>query len=642
MRERRWSDRVESESMLSEVAVSAPEGPTLRSSHPYKKVKKMNQSYVVNLEMLSTALGECLNCTQGPLDLRNSYNVRPEGVCPVLKIKCAHCEHINNIRPAEHRRTGKRGPPTFDVNSRAGLGALHCGIGHTHYSGLLSTLGVPSLSSSNFNKRERESGKAVEEVARESCKLYTDEQKRLSSTGDEEVVKIGVSDDMGWRKRGRSYDSSSGVGTVVGLQTGKVISYATRNTMCRVCEEAKKKNQEAVGHDCRKNHRGSSKSMESNVAVELFSGAVSSGVAYSTYVGDDDSATESHLKTLVNYNIEKWSDVNHASRTLGTRLYLAKGKVKGLTPNIISYIQKCFTYRINQNKGKPLSLLEGLIAIVPHAFGDHDKCSNSWCGYKKDPEGYKHGDLPGGRDLKGEDLRASLEDALRPFISEESAKKLAPAGSSQRNESVNSVIGSKAPKIRHYGGSQSSDFRTAAGHSYITHASEIMGLAQTSITEQYAEKMDRKRKNIAERKSTKEFKRVRRNSRKKKNQRTNSIEAREGVTYESCIGWQQSNKEKAAINNATMNDLKASLRKEEFNDYTDALPKSNKGNSQDSELPATPQNYLFLPFDLETTGLDRNSEILQISCTPPNNAESDSFSMNLFLSLHSQPRRSKA
>lgn len=89
-------------------------------------------------------------------------------------------------------------------------------------------------------------------------------------------------------------------------------------------------------------------------------------------------------------------------------------------------------------------------------------CSNSWCGYKKDPEGYKHGSLPGGKDLTGEDLRATLEEAIRPFLSHDSVKKLAPAGSSQRNESVNSSIGSKAPKIRHYGGSQSSDFRTAA------------------------------------------------------------------------------------------------------------------------------------------------------------------------------------
>ncbi|CAH3031583.1 unnamed protein product [Pocillopora meandrina] len=253
--------------------------------------------------------------------------------------------------------------------------------------------------------------------------------------------------------------------------------------------------------------------MEANVAVELFSSAPKSGVIYSTYVGDDDSVTENHLKTLVNYDIDKWSDVNHASRTLGTRLYMAKGKIKGLTPNVISYIQKSFTYCVNQNKGQPSSLLEGLTSIVPHAFGKHDNCSNSWCGYKKDPEGYKHGSLPGGKDLTGEDLRATLEEAIRPFLSHDSVKKLAPAGSSQRNESVNSSIGSKAPKIRHYGGSQSSDFRTAAGiaqfnkgNRYLTLATEKMGLAQTHITEQNTDKIDKKRKRDGERKSTKEFK----------------------------------------------------------------------------------------------------------------------------------------
>ena len=151
-----------------------------------------------------------------------------------------------------------------------------------------------------------------------------------------------------------------------------------------------------------------------------------------------------------------------------------------------------------------------------------------------------------------------------------------------------------------------------------------------SVTEQYTEKMDRKRKLDADRRSTKKFKRARRNSRKKRNQRTNLVETREWVTYESGIGLQQNDKEKASITNTTMNDLRASLTKEEFNDYTGVLPKSNEGSSQEIlELPVTPQNYLFLSFDIETTGLDWKSDILQISCTPPN-AESDTFSVNLF------------
>ena len=109
---------------------------------------------------------------------------------------------------------------------------------------------------------------------------------------------------MGWRKRGKSYDSSSGVGTAVGLKTGKVISYATRNTLCRVCQEAVANNREPTVHDCRRNHEGSSKSMEANVAVQLFGNAVEGGVRYLTYVGDDDSTTENRLQSLVAYDIK--------------------------------------------------------------------------------------------------------------------------------------------------------------------------------------------------------------------------------------------------------------------------------------------------------------------------------------------------
>lgn len=139
--------------------------------------------------MLTTALDECMNCHEGLLDLRNSCNVCNEGVCPVMKVKCSSCDHINILRPAEHHQTGKRGPPTSDV------GALHSGIGHVHYLGLLSMIGISSLSSCNFKNRERESGKTVEEVARESCQRFNDEEKRLSSTG-EGVIKVGVSYDM--------------------------------------------------------------------------------------------------------------------------------------------------------------------------------------------------------------------------------------------------------------------------------------------------------------------------------------------------------------------------------------------------------------------------------------------------------------
>ena len=183
---------------------------------------------------------------------------------------------------------------------------------------------------------------------------------------------------------------------------------------------------------------------------------------------------------------------------MGSRLYSAKTEVKGLTPAVIGYLQKCFTYCIEQNEGNPSTLLEGLLAIVPHTFGKHEKCKE-WCRYNEDPINYRHNDLPGGRDLKGADLRTSIEDALKPFLTEEAARKLAPVGSSQRNKCLNFVVSSKEPKIRHYGGSETSDFRTAAGvaqlnegYRYVAEAGEDMGLPRNTRTEIYVKKMDEK------------------------------------------------------------------------------------------------------------------------------------------------------
>ena len=114
----------------------------------------------------------------------------------------------------------------------AGLGAIHKGMAHSHYSGLLSLTGLPSLTLANYKTQERESGAAIEAVAKESCDFFTEVEKQLSTSeqhNQQQIVKVhvGVSYDMGWRKRGRSHDSSSGTGTAVGMKTGKVLSYAT-------------------------------------------------------------------------------------------------------------------------------------------------------------------------------------------------------------------------------------------------------------------------------------------------------------------------------------------------------------------------------------------------------------------------------
>ena len=116
---------------------------------------------------------------------------------------------------------------------------------------------------------------------------------------------------MGWQKRGRGHNFSTGHGVAnLGLTTGKVLSYCTRCKTCRVCSHNKLTGKEKK-HDCRKNHSGSSKSMERDVACELLSKTPQSGVKFSIYVGDDNSATLADIKNKVPYGVEKSSDIVH-------------------------------------------------------------------------------------------------------------------------------------------------------------------------------------------------------------------------------------------------------------------------------------------------------------------------------------------
>ena len=71
-------------------------------------------------------------------------------------------------------------------------------------------------------------------------------------------------------------------------------------------------------------------------------------------------------------------------------------------------------------------------------------------------------------------------------------EELAPSESTQANEAIDSIVRSKAPKIRHYGDSESSDLRFAAavcqkneGHSYIQAVQQKLGIKTDSVCLQH-------------------------------------------------------------------------------------------------------------------------------------------------------------
>lgn len=174
---------------------------------------------------------------------------------------------------------------------------------------------------------------------------------------------------------------------------------------------------------------------------------------------DDDTRTMSRLKSTVDPEIDKLSDKIHI-KNIWNSLYNKNRDNKTFTRSDISYFVKCASYTISQNTGYAESLKRNLAAIVPHTFGEHYNCNASWCGYMKNPNTNKHSGLPRVCDLSDQLLRKDIYTLFNRMA--DKSDKLTHCGSSQANESLNFIITTKAPKFKHFGGSESLNFRVAA------------------------------------------------------------------------------------------------------------------------------------------------------------------------------------
>ena len=119
-------------------------------------------------------------------------------------------------------------------------------------------------------------------------------------------------------------------------------------------------------------------------------------------------------------------------------------------------------------------------------------------------------------------------------------KKLLQNVSSQRNESLNSTIGSKNPKTRFYGGSESADHRVACavaqtnlGKQYLSKVLETVHITPRCTTTKQIQKMDYERKQDKIRKQSKEFKKRRKQLRNNRSKKDGQREFREGTVYQS-------------------------------------------------------------------------------------------------------------
>ncbi|XP_033226352.1 uncharacterized protein LOC117178912 [Belonocnema kinseyi] len=231
---------------------------------------------------------------------------------------------------------------------------------------------------------------------------------------------------MGWSKRGngRSYDSLSDYGTIIGFLTGKILDFSTRNRKYRLCDKGHSKQD----HDCVKNFQGSAKAMEPDVGGASGNNSIflkEASLSVRVLIGDEDSST------------------------IAAKSFKELGKKE-----TISHSKKLFTYAVSQNHGKSSQLTYTLRTIPDHVFGHHENCG-SWCKSNSEDNSLNHT-----IQLKDLRLHSKLTDIFSQYAN--NPAKFSVFASSQANESLNNMMAHKAAKNRSYDLSESADYRSAS------------------------------------------------------------------------------------------------------------------------------------------------------------------------------------
>ncbi|WAR27259.1 hypothetical protein MAR_012963, partial [Mya arenaria] len=390
---------------------------------------------------------------------------------------------------------------------------------------------------------------------------------------------VTVSQDAAWSKRGRAMNSLSGWGHVIGVQTQKCLDFSSRIKRCATCSQCNRKHE-------KKHMTVSAKAMEPDIAVELHTRARDKGLKYAA--------------VIVNPELVKYSDIGHVKRNVRSKLENVQKCHKALTAKVRDSFLKNFTYAIKQNADKSeREMMCALQTIVPHMYGEHGNCED-WCRSRGGADA-GHRNLPFGAPLQDTHLKISLENLLAPYII--NADKLRTTGSSQANESLNNAAWNKTPKSRNYNRSESFDYRLSAavlqfndGYSYINEIVNEKILTPQKHTEMYSKKMDEERKRQKMYKSSINAKRRRLELKFERSTKAKSDEIKEGTSYESFCGFDSY-------------DL-------DILDIPDMITKATDGMEK--------KNINIVLFDLETTCLGKNAEILQLA------AKSDDTSFSCY------------
>ncbi|XP_024870032.1 uncharacterized protein LOC112453480, partial [Temnothorax curvispinosus] len=137
---------------------------------------------IVNLKVFGQQLW-CLSCNIA-LSINNAVSEKNFGLASIFKVKCSQCGRLRTVN-TDDKLPGNEG---FIVNTKAAFGMIDAGIGPTHLNTFLTSIDLPSIAPKSLKIHERRIGKAIEEVAKESCLKGIQLEKNLTVNESQDVL----------------------------------------------------------------------------------------------------------------------------------------------------------------------------------------------------------------------------------------------------------------------------------------------------------------------------------------------------------------------------------------------------------------------------------------------------------------------
>ena len=227
------------------------------------------------------------------------------------------------------------------------LGIIDSGLGETHVTKFLSSLGIKPLHHRALKTGEMETGVQIERFAKESCRTALFEEASLTcpekAWGERNLssvpkliltclVMLGGSDEAA----GKAIAACQGMELNYGAKSGKIIDYETRIKQCRICENASRKAKVLQKHNCQKNWNNTAKSMEANQSmVKRHTGKeeqvkrVAMDNNNNNNNNNNNATTASNLKKEIEGEISEMKDLGHCKKNLRSHTWkICKGVIK--------------------------------------------------------------------------------------------------------------------------------------------------------------------------------------------------------------------------------------------------------------------------------------------------------------------------